>query len=147
MEMLQKIFADLGGDGSFLYQFAIVIITLLAFRFIFFNRLKFVLENREEKTVLQEEHAEKIFNQAKVLQRKYQDKINQAHSNAQQVMIKKKKEITISGQQEFKKSEEEIDNYLTKSRDEAEEEIGKQKTEVIKKADELAANLVEKLIQ
>ena len=145
MDTVLQIFTDLGVNQSLLQQFVIVIALFLISKAIFFNKLQFVIETREEKTTKTEETAEKTFQKAVELQEKYQEKMNKAYEEAQSILSTSKEEIVKKETAIFKSKESEINDFIDESRKKTLAEINQQREQVLGTADSMAEELVKKL--
>ena len=74
--MIDSIFAQLHVNSTYFTFFIIFIILFFLTKALFINRLKFVIENREEKTVKLESSADTKMDQVAKLTDEYNQKIN-----------------------------------------------------------------------
>lgn len=147
MEILQNIYADLGGDNSLVIQFIVVMVLFVSLRYIFFNKLQYVIENRENKTVKQEQLAEETFEKAAELKRKYKERINISHQKAQKFLSEKNKNIVTEENIVYRKIEAELDEYISNARVDVVKEVEERRKIVLMEAAPLAEKLVEKIQQ
>jgi F0F1-type ATP synthase membrane subunit b/b' len=145
MDTIQAIFAQLGADGSIAIQFAIVIAMFILTKFVFFEKLQFVIENREEKTVKLESSADETFEKVNELSEQYRSKIEAAQISAQSKVNDKRNEIINENNSKFKTIENEIEQYVENSRNEFKKEVQEKETEIFSQSDELANSLIQKL--
>lgn len=145
MDTVQAIFAQLGADGAVAIQFVIVIVFFILTKFIFFGKLQFVIENREEKTVKLESSADETFDKVNKLSEEYRSKIENAQVQAQQNINAKRNEIINENNMKFKKIENEMESYVESSRVEIKKEVSEKENEILSATDELANNLIQKL--
>jgi F-type H+-transporting ATPase subunit b len=145
MGTLEAIFAQLGANGSILTQFTVVLIMFILTKLVLFNKLQFVIENREDKTIKLESSADDTFEKVNKLSQEYKDKIDGAHVVAQIKVNDEKQKISNENNQKFKSTEAEIEKYVESSRVEIKIEIDAKELEILSEADELASSLVEKL--
>lgn len=145
MGTLEAIFAQLGANGSILTQFTVVLIMFILTKLVLFNKLQFIIENREDKTIKLESSADDTFEKVNKLSQEYKDKIDGAHVLAQIKINDEKQKISNENDQKFKSTEAEIEKYVESSRVEIKTEIDAKELEILSKTDELASSLVEKL--
>lgn len=145
MDTVQAIFAQLGADGAVAIQFVIVIVVFVLTKFIFFGKLQFIIENREEKTVKLENSADEAFEKVNKLSEEYRSKIENAQIQAQQKVNSKRNEIISENNSKLKKIENEIETYVESSRVEIKKEVSEKENEILSATDELANNLIQKL--
>jgi F-type H+-transporting ATPase subunit b len=145
MDVVLGIFDQLGADKSLIYQLVIFIVMFIISKFLFFNHLQFVIENREEKTVKLEGNAEKQFEEINKMSSDYKEKITNAHKEAKEKSSSEKAKIVKELESKYREHEKEINTFVEKSREEANKEIGAKKEEILSEAEQLANNLVQKL--
>ena len=93
MEALQQIVDQLGVDYTVFYQFATLCVLFLITKFLFFNALQFVIENREEKTTKLESSAEVVTEKANKLSNEYKDKIDEAYRASKEKTLAEKNNL------------------------------------------------------
>lgn len=145
METIQAIFSQLGANGSVVNQLVIVFALFLISKFIFFNKLQFVIENREEKTTKLEMNADETFEKANKLAEKYKQKVEAAHLKAQQLLNEKKSEIAAKERETLKKTEIEVTSYIETSKAQIKKDIDSKRNEILAESNHLAGMLVDKL--
>ena len=82
MDAFIDIFGKLGSDITVFYQFGIFLVLYFILKTVFFNKLQFVLEIRDNKTVKLKDSAEKKFQKAKALEEEYLAKMKMAKAKA-----------------------------------------------------------------
>ena len=145
METIQAIFSQLGANGSVVNQIIIVFVFYFLAKYVFFNKLQFVIENREEKTTKLENHADEMFEQANKLGEKYKAKIEAAHAKAQAYLSEKKSHAKAEMNAKLKLSEDEVNAYVESSKQKIKEDIQNKRTEVMSESNQLANLLINKL--
>lgn len=145
METIQAIFSQLGANGSVINQLVIVFALFLISKYIFFNKLQFVIENREEKTTKLEMNADETFEKANKLAEKYKQKVEAAHLKAQQLVNEKKSEIAAKERETLKKTETEVTSYIETSKAQIKKDIDSKRNEILAESNHLAGMLVDKL--
>lgn len=145
METIQAIFSQLGANGSVVNQLVIVFGLFLISKFIFFNKLQFVIENREEKTTKLEMNADETFEKANKLAEKYKQKVEGAHLKAQQLFNEKRSEIHSRERDTLKKTETEVNSYIETSKLQVKKDIDSKRNEILAESNHLAGMLVDKL--
>ncbi len=146
MDTVKAIFAQLGVDSSLLPQFILVFLLFLIAKFLFLNHLQFVLENREEKTVKLEGHADEALEKVSRLSREYKARIDQANKDALKTLATKKAEIQNRHAEQLKKTEKEISQFVEESRQQAMAEIQASRARFLAETDSLANDLVKKIV-
>lgn len=146
MDTVKAIFAQLGVDSSLLPQFVLVLVLFIIAKLLFLNHLQFVLENREEKTVKLEGHADEALERVSRLSRDYKGKIDQANKDVLKTLSTKKAEITQRYHEQFKKTEREINQFVEESRQQSEKEMQANRSRFLAETDGLAGDLVKKLV-
>lgn len=145
METIQAIFSQLGANGSVINQLVIVFVLFLISKYIFFNKLQFVIENREEKTTKLEMNADETFEKANKLAEKYKQKVEAAHLKAQQILNEKKSEIQARERETLKKTENDVAAYVETSKAQVKKDIDSKRNEILSESNHLAGMLVDKL--
>ena len=146
MDTVKAIFTQLGVDSSLLPQFLIVCAIFIIAKFLFLNHLQFVLENREDKTVKLEGSADKTLENVNKMTQEYKAKIDGANREAMKIVSSKKAEIQARHGETFKKTEREINQFVENSRQEYEKEIQANRGKFLGEVDNLAGDLVKKIL-
>lgn len=134
-------------NSTLFIQFGIVIVMFILTKLIFFSKLQFVIENREEKTVKLESSADETFQKVNELSESYKEKINEANVKAQTKLNTVRTDIINEEDKKYKQVEQEMEQYLDTSRKELVEEIKVKENQILSSSDELADALVEKITQ
>lgn len=132
---------------EFVYQLGIVIVVFAASIYLFFNKLLYVIQEREAKTTLLEKDAEKQIAKANELSESYRAKIDIAHGEAQKKLKSAKEKIIEQNDSVYKGHEKSLADDAEKERVKILESIKEKEAGVLEQADTLAKNLVEKIIQ
>jgi F0F1-type ATP synthase membrane subunit b/b' len=146
MDTLKAIFTQLGVDSSLLPQFFLVFALFIIAKFLFLNHLQFVLENREEKTVKLEGHADEALEKVNRLSAEYKGKIDGANKEAMKVLGQKKTDIQAIYTEQVKKTEREINLFVEESRQAYERQTQSGREAYMAQASELANDLVKKIV-
>lgn len=142
---MEAIIGQLGLNISFIFQFITTIILFFVAKHIFINKLQFIIENREEKTVKLESSADNIFERANTLSQKYNQRINEAKIDSQKRFNEEKSKIIKENDYKLKEAEKDIEKFIENARRENEDIVRNKKTEVLSKAEELSELLVNKI--
>lgn len=145
METIFRILHDLGVDSTFFIQFSIFVVTLPVMHFLFMKKLRFVIEHREEKTVKEEQNADRMLETALELEEKYRKKIDDGYDNAQKLLGDRRRRVMREEMEKYRSVETEVDFFLEKSRSESLKEVEEKRKQVLMDADFLAGDLVNKL--
>jgi F0F1-type ATP synthase membrane subunit b/b' len=145
METIQAIFSQLGANSSVVNQIVIVFVFYFICKYVFFNKLQFMIENREEKTTKLESSADETFEKANKLGEKYKSKIEAAHSKAQSFLTEKKSQTQSEMKAKLKNAEEEVNTYVENSKDKIKEDIKNKRNEILAESNQLANLLINKL--
>lgn len=145
MDILLKVFQDLGADQTLFVQFVIVIIMYNLSRFVFVNRLHKVLDTREDKTSKLDGDAEKQFAEIKKTQDEYKEKMQAANKKVKTSIEERKNDIVKNNEAQFRVKEKEINTYIDNSKKEVQENINDKREQVLGDAEHLAASLVQKI--
>ena len=145
MEIVVEIFKQLGADESLLHQFIIVVVMFFVTKMLFFNHLKNVILTREERTVKLAGNAEKQFEEINKIQNDYKEKIQKAHKEIKSQNDEKKSAVVKTEEAKYRAQEKEINDFIESSRKKAEAEINEKKDGIMKDAENLASELVNKI--
>jgi len=145
MDLLLKVFMDLGANQSLFIQFAIIIIMFVISKFVFINHLQNILDTREAKTLKLDGDAEKQFAEVEKTQNEYKEKMSIANRSIKAKIDAGKTEITKKYETQYRTKEKEINLYIDSSKKEVQESIQEKKEKVLSDADQLAASLVQKI--
>jgi len=145
METIINIFKSLGVDESIFVLFGLFCALYVVLKLVLFGKLQEVLESREGKTTGLEGNANKKFAEAEEMISKYNDKIEKANIEAQSIFSTKKSEIISRELKNYKEAESRVNRDVDAKRAEFTAELNEQKVTVMKSADSLSENLVQKL--
>ena len=147
MDLILSVFEKLNIDQTAFIQFGVMVMLYFPLKTILFNKLQFVLELRESKTTKMEENANKKFVQANQLSEKYRAELDKAYNEAQGKYHGEKQEIVEREKRKIKEKEADLNQNFEKRKNEFVQELEQKKTEVLASADELAGDLVNKIVQ
>lgn len=145
METVKQIFVQLGVDSGILNQFVIVCVFFIVARYLFLNKLQFILEERENKTVKLDEQAEEKIQKSKVLIEEYKEKLNRVYETTQKKYNEGKSVIVQQEVEKLKKVERNLAEKLKVEQEKLNNEYNKVRNETLKDVSNLASGLVEKL--
>ena len=127
-------------------QLAIVVVVFFISTTVLFSKLKEVIVEREEKTVLMEKDAEERMQKAGEVAEAYRAKIDIAYGQAQKTLKLKKDEILQKENTVFKEEEKVISGNMEKEREQILKDVEAKRAEAFKHADALSSDLVNKII-
>ena len=132
-------------DKTVFIQFALLVLFFNTIAVIFFNKIKTVLELRENKTINLENNAHAVYKQAEDLSEQYKAKIEKTHNDSQNFSQNKKSEVMNKERELLKTAEEKINNEYEERKAKILKEMAEKKATVMAEAEKLSANLIEKL--
>jgi F0F1-type ATP synthase membrane subunit b/b' len=147
METFVAIFSQLGVDSSLKYQFVIILVVFIAANFIFLDKLKNVLQVREEKTVKLENSADDVIEKANSIQAEYKTKIDEASRVALKTTTEKKQKITQKYTEQYKQTEKDLGQYVDQSRLDFSKDVASNKDKYLSESEALSQSLVQKILQ
>ncbi len=145
MDTLINIFKSLGVDQTVFIQFGIVVVLYFILTTLFFGKLQFVIETRDNKTTKREGNANKMLAEAEALAEKYKKTIDEAHSEAINQSTKKKNALAEKNKEQYKAKVSQIEAALDEARARNQEEIESRRQQVMSNADSLSKELLTKL--
>jgi F0F1-type ATP synthase membrane subunit b/b' len=145
MDMVVDIFKQLGADASLVYQFVIIVVMFYFTKFLFLDHLQAVLDNREDKTINLEGSAEEQFIEIEKIQNNYKEQIQSATQDLKNSTESKKAEISKREETKYRTHEQKTNSLLEDARKKLESDIGEKKNIVMKEAQALATDLVDKV--
>jgi len=145
MDKLIQIFVQLGVDGSIFYQFAIFMVVFFVLKVVFFNKLLFVLQARESKTVKLEEGASDKFKEAQKLAKELEHLVVTANEEIHEKMTAKKASAIKAIEVTQKESTEQIMKSFEEKKADVIASIEANKAEILATADELSEKFVDKI--
>lgn len=146
MEQLQAIATQLKLNHTFLYQFAVVVIMFLVTKYVFYNVLQKVLDQRVESTTGLDGEADHLIAKAEKLKADFDKKMQSANQSSMEEISTKKSEITKNLNQEYKSQEEVVNKEVDEKTKAVLAEIAAQKESVLAESKSLAESLVNKFI-
>ncbi|WP_372653558.1 hypothetical protein [Halobacteriovorax sp.] len=145
MDTFLNIFKSLGADFTFFYQLALVLVFYFALKYSLFGKLQEVLELRENKTTKLEGNANKKFAEAEELAQKYKSELSKANQEAYTFLTDKKNNALDVQKSKLKEVENQLNIQVEAKRKEFMAELEVHKNNVLKEADSLSGDLVNKL--
>ena len=147
MEIIESLFERLQIDLTIVAtQFVIICVLYFILDFLFFKKLLFVLQHRENKTTKLEEEANKKLDEAEILANEYNGKIEKINSEVYKDTQSKKYLIEEKEKENLKKAELQINSEIEKQRKQIEDEISEKRKDVFQNQKQLSETFVEKLI-
>ncbi len=138
---------DMLKPSVLLIQLVVVVIFFIINMHLFFGKLLEVLRERESKTTLLEENAEKTIEKAKSISEAYRAKIDIAYSDSQKKLKALKEEIVDKEDKIHKSEEATIMKEIEKEREKIIDEVSLKRHAVLKETQSLASDLVNKIVQ
>jgi F-type H+-transporting ATPase subunit b len=145
MDTILNIFTSLGADKTFFHQLALVIIFYFALKMSLFSKLQEVLDLRENKTTKLDGNANKKFAEAEELSLKYKSELDKANQEAFSVISKQRNESQNIQKTKVKEVEAKLNAEVDEKRKEFMAELEVHKTNILKEADSLSGELVNKI--
>mgnify|MGYP001039079371 FL=1 len=145
MDTFLNIFKSLGADFTFFYQLALVLVFYFVLKYSLFGKLQEVLELRENKTTKLEGNANKKFAEAEELAQKYKAELSKANQEAFTFLSDKKNNALDVQKSKLKEVENQLNIQVEAKRKEFMAELEVHKSNVLKEADSLSGDLVNKL--
>lgn len=145
MDVLLNALKALGVDKTVFIQFAIFVILFVILKKLFFSKLLEVLKDREEKTVVTEKNSDSLMDEAKELEKKYNEMVAFIYQKYQEkfsedktdIMDEENKRFKLHEEQTLQKEEEEIQKIA--------QEIKALKEAAFQEKDNLKKELITKL--
>jgi len=138
---------QLGADQTLLHQFVIVILMYVIAKFTFLDHLLKVITNREEKTVKLEGNVDKQFTTINEMANEYKTKISLANKTSREKVEENKKEISKTLEEKFRSEEKVISDFVDNTRVDLEKELAVKKDVLLNEAEQLANELVQKIVK
>ncbi|CBW28182.1 putative ATP synthase subunit B' [Halobacteriovorax marinus SJ] len=145
MDTILNIFKSLGADITFFYQLALVLVFYFVLKYTLFGKLQEVLDLRESKTTKLEGNANKKFAEAEELAQKYKAELDRANHDAYSLLSEKRNAAIDAQKSKLKEVENQLNIQVDEKRKEFMAELEVHKANVLKEADSLSGDLVNKL--
>lgn len=145
MDTFLNIFKSLGADVTFFYQLVLVLVFYFVLKYSLFGKLQEVLDLRENKTTKLEGNANKKFAEAEELAQKYKAELAKANQEAYSLLSDKKAAAESAQKAKLKEVENQLNIQVEAKRKEFMAELEVHKENVLKEADSLSGDLVNKL--
>lgn len=143
--MIVKIFESLSVDQTVFIQFVSLIIIFIILSTVLFNRLKDVLDHRENKTTKLEDNAHAVYKKADELAEQYKAHVEKTHHESQLKSSKKKSEILNNEKSLIKEAEEKLNKEYEEKRMALEKEFAQKRETALAQVSELSLQLVTKI--
>ena len=144
MDAILKIFKQLGADETFFYQLIIFVLLFIILKYLFFNKLQFVLDLREKKTTKLAEQADKKLQQADEFAHEYRQKLDKTYADIQNSALSQKNRIVEKEKDIYKEAELQVGQQIEQEKQKFYAEATKKKETLVQATDELAKELVGK---
>ena len=128
-----------------LIQFVIAVAIFFLCMRTFFSKLLVVLQERESKTTILDEQAEKKMLKAHEMEASYQQKVEGIHRQAQQMLKTKKEEVIRREDQKYKEQDTQNAQLVEQQRERVARDVHNQKAAVLQEAEGLARTLTNRL--
>lgn len=147
MEMLLGILDRLEINSSVFTQTIVVFVLFFIAKYLFYGKLQDILETRAAKTTGLESQADKQFERVEALKEEYENKISGARLKAQKEFNQAKKEISEKLDKKLADRSEIIEKRIEEARVKIAGEVQAQKEELLGESENLAGELVNKILQ
>lgn len=147
MEMLQTILNQLNINSSVFTQFAIVLALFIVAKYLFYSKLQEVLESRHQQTTGLESQADAAFEKVEVLKEEYENKMSGARLKAQAQLKEAKQEIIKKFDSKYSEREAIVENRIEEANQKITGEVNSQKESLLGQSQNLANDLVAKILQ
>ena len=132
-------------DKTVFIQFGLLVLFFNTVAVLLFNRIKVVLELRENKTTKLENHAHAVYKQAEELGEQYKAKVEKTHAESQSSSQKKKSDVMSKERELLKLAEDKISSEYEERKSKILKDMSEKRAVVMAEAEKLSGNLVEKL--
>lgn len=147
MEMLQTILGQLNINSTVFTQFAVVFALFIVAKYLFYSKLQEVLENRHQQTTGLESQADATFEKVEVLKNEYENKMIGARLKAQAQLKEAKQTIIKKLDEKFSEREAIVENRIEEANQKITGEVNSQKESLLGQSQNLANDLVAKILQ
>lgn len=145
MDKIIQIFVKLGVDQSIFIQFAIFTVLFVLLKVLFFDKLLFVIQTREEKTTKLESEAGDKMKEAEKLAQQFEDEIQKTSETVYQKMHDKKAAAVKDINAAQKVEEDKILADFEAKKKEVISAVEESSQKILAQADELSETLVQKI--
>ncbi len=143
--MIVTIFKSLSVDQTVFIQFVSLLIIFIILSTVLFNRLKDVLDHRENKTTKLEDNAHAVYKKADELAEQYRAHVEKTHHESQVKSSKKKSDILTNEKSLIKEAEEKLTKEYEEKRAMLEKEFSEKRKSALAQVAELSSQLVTKI--
>lgn len=147
MEMLQTILGQLNINSSVFTQFAVVFALFIVAKYLFYSKLQEILENRHQQTTGLESQADATFEKVEVLKVEYENKMSGARLKAQAQLKEAKQTIIKKLDDKYSERETIVENRIEEANQKITGEVNSQKESLLGQSQNLANDLVAKILQ
>lgn len=145
MDVLLNALEALGVDKTIFIQFTIFVILFVILKKLLFSKLLEVLKDREEKTVVTEKNSDFLMDEAKELEKKYNDMVAKIYQKYQAKFHEDKCDIMDEENKRFKLHEEQFSQKEQTELKKIAEELSVLKDTAFQDKDSLKKDLISKL--
>lgn len=147
MEMLQTILGQLNINTTVFTQFITVFALFIVAKYLFYSKLQEVLEQRHEQTTGLESQADATFEKVEALKEEYENKMSGARLKASQQLKEAKQKIIAKFDEKYGEREKIVENRIEEANQKISGEVNSQKESLLGQSQNLADDLVAKILQ
>ncbi len=147
MGVLGEIIYKLGWDPTFWWQLAILLVMFFILKFLLFDKLIAVLEERENQTTKLFAEADGLRHRTEEIEKQFQGRLDEARNDIKKLNGAKHEELMSIERVEIQKLSKELDEIYDKKQIEINGKHEEARKEALRHADELSEALVEKLVK
>ena len=144
-EQIMTILSNFGADETVFYQFGIFFVIFILLKSILWNKLQFVIETRENKTVKLEKNAHEKFQKSEQLYAEYSNKVKKAQAIHQENLAKSNSRVLELQTKDLKKTEDSVDLEVEEKKKELKKEIETTKGKTFSTITEISNKIVKKM--
>ena len=145
MDQIVKVFGQLGADETVFHQFGIFFVVFIVLKFVFFNKLQFVIEIRENKTTKLDKSANEKFQKAEQLHKDYSARVREVQSKSQGTLARLNSKALEQQKTILKETESTVDLQVEKKREEVEKEIDTKREAIMDQIPTISTEFVKKM--
>ena len=145
MNEVIAVFNKLGADITIFYQFGIFFIFYMILKMVFFNKLQFILEIRDNKTIKLKDHADKKFEKARKLEEEYLLKMRYVQTQAYKDLCQNKEVILREQKAILGKAREDVERNVQKKIQKFQRDSDVKQSHVLSHVKEFSNKLVKRI--
>ncbi len=145
MDQIIAVFTKLGADITFFYQLGLFLIFYIILKTVFFNKLQFILEIRDNKTLKLKDYANKKFEKSYKLEKDYLSRVKSVQARGHEDLRQEKEIILKKRKTLLEEAREDVERNIQRETQIFQKDVDAKKNNIFSHVTEFSNELLEKI--